>query len=176
MTSNIQSMFTVPWAFVESCHLFALVIWPEIARSWADFCIGISISSTITTLDLCADLLNPITYRPWTALERWRAHQHLHSEKPILGSNSKTIRRTTVSCSASCSTKAFLTVGTYSELIKRLENSSVDCEGLPNSFQQTHRHLMTNMKIEHIRVNDKIDRDTGNHKESILSGDYSASE
>ena len=71
------------------------------------------------------------------------------------------------------------TTGTRKELINRLENSSINYEdflsdeltemlkrrGMTMSTQGTKKY-----KIERLRINDKLDRDTGNHEESRLYG------
>jgi len=62
------------------------------------------------------------------------------------------------------------TSGTPEELIDRLENSSIDYEALPSSqiTEILRRRRVTNygqgskaVKMERLRTNDRIDRDTG---------------
>ena len=77
------------------------------------------------------------------------------------------------------------TCGTRQELISRLENSSINYEEL-SSEQITEmlkrRHLtMSSLgnkqaKIERLRLNDEVDRDTGNSGDSILYANLSVAE
>jgi hypothetical protein len=75
------------------------------------------------------------------------------------------------------------TYGTRDELIERLENSSIDYESLLSEelTEMLKRRSVTNsatgckaVKIERLRLNDKIDRETGTSGESMLYGRFSA--
>ncbi|KAH8594400.1 hypothetical protein B0O99DRAFT_624913 [Bisporella sp. PMI_857] len=77
------------------------------------------------------------------------------------------------------------TEGTREELISRLENSSIDYESLQScqleEMMKRRQITMTargskDIKIERLRLNDKLDRDTGNSRDSALHGALSAIE
>jgi hypothetical protein len=77
------------------------------------------------------------------------------------------------------------TSGSRQELITRLENSSIDYETLPSGqiTEMLKRRQITmssqgskEVRIERLRLNDKLDRDTGNSQESVLYGRLAATE
>lgn len=77
------------------------------------------------------------------------------------------------------------THGTREELITRLENSMIDYESLTSATiteMLRDRHVRCSgqgnkeYKIERLRINDEIERDTGNSEEGMLYGSLSAME
>lgn len=77
------------------------------------------------------------------------------------------------------------TSGTREELIKRLENSSINYEDITSaqlSEMLKGRHVTMSAqgtkeyKIQRLRLNDKVERDTGTSEESVLYGTLSAME
>jgi len=83
------------------------------------------------------------------------------------------------------SERSLSTSGIREELIARLQKSSIDYESLPSAKlteMLKERHVTSSAqgnkqyKIERLRINDKIERDTGTSKESYLYGTMSARE